>query len=80
MDSMMKCIPDGYMEKSNMGRTITYDSHGRDITCMKEFDALKYPYQECDMEDCEEREDYEETKSRKQIQFETQRYSESSHS
>ena len=25
---------------------------------MKEFDALKYPCQECDREDCEEREEY----------------------
>ena len=38
-----------------MSRTITYDSHGKDITCMKEFDALKYPCEECDREDCEER-------------------------
>ena len=42
-----------------MSKTITYDSQGRDITCMKEFDALKYPCQECDIEDCEERENYE---------------------
>ena len=42
-----------------MSRTITYDIQGKDITCMKEFDALKYPYQECNREDCEEREDYE---------------------
>ena len=41
-----------------MSRTITYDSHGRDITCMKEFNALKYPCIECDREDCEEREEY----------------------
>ena len=47
-----------------MSRTITYDSHGKDITCMKEFDALKYPCLECDRETCEEREDYEKTKSR----------------
>ena len=40
-----------------MSRTITYDSQGRDITCMKVFDALKYPCQECDREDCEEREE-----------------------
>ena len=58
MDLMMKYIPDGYTEKSNMSRTITYDSHGRDITCMKEYDALKYPCQECDRADCEEREYY----------------------
>ena len=36
-----------------------YDSKGRDITCMKEFDVLKCPCQECDREDCEERESYE---------------------
>ena len=48
-----------------MSRTITYDSQGRDITCMKEYGALKYPCQECYREDCAEREDYEKTKSRK---------------
>ena len=58
MDLMMKYIPDGYTEKSNMSRTIMYDLQGRDITCMKEYDALKYPCQECDREDCDEREDY----------------------
>ena len=42
-----------------MSRTITYDSQGRDITCMKEYGALKYPCQECNREDCEERENYE---------------------
>ena len=41
-----------------MSITITYDSQGRDITCMKEYDALKYPCQEYDRTDCEEREDY----------------------
>ena len=41
-----------------MSRTITYDSQGNDITCMKEFDALKYPCKECDRTDCEEREEY----------------------
>ena len=41
-----------------MSKTIMYDSQGRDITCMKEFDALKYPCRECDRTDCEEREDY----------------------
>ena len=61
----MKYIPDGKMEKYDVSRTITYDSQCRDITCMKEFDALKYPCQECDREVCEEREDYEKTKSRK---------------
>lgn len=49
----------------NMSRTITYNSQGRDITCMKEYDALKYPCQECDRTDCEEGENYEKTKSRK---------------
>ena len=48
-----------------MSRTITYDSQGNDITCMKEFDALLHPCKECDRTDCEEREDYEKTKSRK---------------
>ena len=48
-----------------MSRTITYDLNGKDITCMKEFNALKYPCKECDKEDCEERKDYEETESRK---------------
>ena len=42
-----------------MSRTITYDSHGKDITCMKEYDALKYPCQECDRTDCEESGNYE---------------------
>lgn len=40
-----------------MSRTITYDSHGKDITCMKTFDALKYPCRECDRKDCDEREE-----------------------
>ena len=38
-----------------MSRTLRYDSQGRDITCMKEFDALKYPCDECDVKDCDER-------------------------
>lgn len=38
-----------------MSRTITYDSQGNDITCMKEFDALKYPCKECNRTDYEER-------------------------
>ena len=42
-----------------MSKTITYDSQGRDVTCMKEFYALKYPCKECDRDDCEERENYE---------------------
>lgn len=63
---IMKYIPDGNVKRFNdMSRTITYDSQGKDITCIREFDALKYPCQECDRTDCEEREDYEKTKSRK---------------
>lgn len=62
----MKYIPDGNVKRFNdMSRIITYDSQGKDITCIREFDALKYPCQECDRTDCEEREDYEKTKSRK---------------
>ena len=41
-----------------MSRTITYDSQVNDITCMKEFDPLKYPCKECDRTDCEGREEY----------------------
>lgn len=41
-----------------MCKTITYDLRGIDITCMKEFDALKYPCKECDRKDCDEREEY----------------------
>lgn len=48
-----------------MSRTIILDTQGNDITCMKEFDALKYPCDECDREDCEEREDYEKTENKK---------------
>lgn len=51
----------------NMSRTITYDSQGRDITCMKEFDALKYPCLECDIEDCVERENYEDRVNQTEI-------------
>ena len=51
----------------NMSRTITYDSQGRDVTCMKEFDALKYPCNECDREDCEEREHYEDRTNQTEI-------------
>ena len=50
-----------------MSRTITYDSQGNDITCMKEFDALKYPCKECDITDCEEREDYEDRVNQTEI-------------
>ncbi len=38
--------------------SIQLDSDGNDITCMNEFDALKYPCRECDRENCEEREEY----------------------
>lgn len=41
-----------------MSRLIQLDSDGNDITCMKNFDALKYPCGECDREDCDEREEY----------------------
>ena len=41
-----------------MSITITYDSQGKDVTCMKEFDALKYPCQEYDRRDCKKREGY----------------------
>lgn len=44
----------------DMSITITYDSQGNDITCMKEFDALKYPCKECDRTDCDNREEYKE--------------------
>ena len=49
----------------DMSRTITYVSHGNDVTCTKEFDALLYPCNECDRTDCEERKDYEKTESTK---------------
>jgi len=42
-----------------MSRSIQLDLDGNDITCMKEFDALEYPCQECNSEDCEERENYD---------------------
>lgn len=48
-----------------MGRLIQLDSDGNDITCMKEFDALKYPCRECDREGCDEREKYQKTESKK---------------
>lgn len=38
-----------------MSRTIQLDINGNDITCVKEFDALKYPCEECSRQDCEER-------------------------
>ena len=45
-----------------MSKIIMYDLQGKDITCMKIFDALKYPCSECDIEDCEERDEYEKIK------------------
>lgn len=48
-----------------MSRSIQLDSDDKDITCMKEFDALEYPCKECDREDCDEREEYKETESTK---------------
>lgn len=39
-----------------MRKSIQLDSDGNDITCMKEFDALKYPCRECNIEECDERE------------------------
>lgn len=43
-----------------MSRSIQLDSDGNDITCMKEFDALKYPCRECSRENCDEKEKYKE--------------------
>lgn len=37
---------------------ITYDSKGNDITCMKEFNGLKFPCNECSRNYCEDREHY----------------------
>lgn len=42
-----------------MSRTISLDCDGNDITCMKVFDALKYPCSACDNYDCPNRETYE---------------------
>jgi hypothetical protein len=41
-----------------MDRKITLDCDGNDITCMKVFDALKYPCSECNIENCPNREVY----------------------
>lgn len=43
--------------KEIMSKKITYDSQRIDITCMKEFDSLKYPCRECNREDCSEKEE-----------------------
>lgn len=48
-----------------MSRSIQLDSDGNDITCMKEFDVLKYPCRECDRKDCDEREEYKKTENSK---------------
>ena len=45
-----------------MDRTITLDCNGNDITCMKVFDALKYPCSACDIKDCPDRETYQDEK------------------
>lgn len=45
-----------------MSRIISFDSDGNDITCMKVFDALAYPCSACDIEDCPDRETYEDLK------------------
>ena len=42
-----------------MSRTVSFDCDGNDITCMKVFDALKYPCSACDIEDCPDRETYD---------------------
>lgn len=47
-----------------MSAILTFDSYGNDITCMKEYDAFKYPCKECDNYDCEDRETYEENHDR----------------
>lgn len=41
---------------NDINRILAVD--GEDIMCMKEFDALKYPCDECNRKDCEEREEY----------------------
>lgn len=48
-----------------MSSLTQFDSNGNDITCMKEFDSLKYSCRKCDRENCEGREDYEKTKNSK---------------
>ncbi len=47
-----------------MSRLIQLDAYGNDVTCMKEFDALKYPCDECKRQDCEERRKNRETKKK----------------
>lgn len=48
-----------------MSRLIQLDSEGNDITCMKEFDVLKYACEECDRDDCDERANYVKIKDKK---------------
>lgn len=45
-----------------MSRKVEFDLNGDDSTCMKVFDALLYPCDECDREDCDEREKYNDGK------------------
>lgn len=40
-----------------MSKTFTYDSAGKNITCMREYDALLHPCDECDVENCEKMEE-----------------------
>lgn len=42
-----------------MSRTIILDCDGKNITCMKEFDALEHPCDDCDIKDCLDREIYD---------------------
>lgn len=37
-----------------MSKTFMYDSQGKDITCMKEYDALENPCEVCNKTDCED--------------------------
>lgn len=39
-----------------MGRTVSFDIDGNDVTCMKEFDALLNSCDACGIEDCPDRE------------------------
>lgn len=56
-----------------MSATLTFDIYGNDITCMKEYDALLHPCNECDNYDCEDREVYEEDQNRRQTSFKGQK-------
>ena len=57
-----------------MSRTITLDCDGNDITCMKVFDALKYPCSACDNKDCPDRETYEDIKEDFGFEYYTEDY------